>query len=456
MTRGEADGMDAQLAAVLQPALGAVHIDGLVRLTGGASRETWSFDAVADDGSRTPLILQRARPGTMMGLSFHVEDRLLAAAAARGVPIAEVVVDAAGCVSLGDGRITRRIDGEALGPKLVRGAEWAPVRAVLPAQMAHALAAIHSIPLDGLETTDGHEGLVEEDVVARLRAGIDQVEVISPAFELAMRWLDDHRPVDPRRCVVHGDFRIGNLLVDPSGLRAVLDWELAQVGDPVSDLAWLCLRAWRFGGPEPVGGIGSLEAFLADYEDASGFTVDLEQFRWWMLAGTLRWGLICAVQAHRHLDGHIRSVELASIGRRVAENEHDLLDLLRVAPHPLDEPLPTVDFGRPSAAELVAAVRGHFDDELLSRLSRGDAFGMRVVRHALAIVERELAASVPSPAFDEPTLAARIRGGDALSDAELRQVRAAVAARISVANPGWAAASALVDIAAGSGRDAGA
>ncbi|HTO00899.1 MAG TPA: DUF6285 domain-containing protein, partial [Microthrixaceae bacterium] len=180
-----------------------------------------------------------------------------------------------------------------------------------------------------------------------------------------------------------------------------------------------------------------------------GSDVSEEHLRWWMVAGTLRWGLICAVQAHRHLDGQVRSVELATIGRRVAENEHDLLDLLEVPPSPTAGPAPLVDHGRPTALELINAVREDLMERVIPKLPKGDQFSTRVAANALAIVERELAATPPPVlTIDEVALAGRIRSGSGLdddlsdhglTDDELADLRAAVAARVSVANPKWAA-----------------
>lgn len=432
----DATELSPRLASIVSTALGPIEVDGLTRLTAGASRETWSFDAVAADGARTPLILQRDRGGAARsGPSFEVEDRLLAAAGRAGVPIPEVVVDAAGCASLGDARVTRRVEGESLGPRIVRNDEFATARAMLPAQMGAALAAIHSVP------PSEADGLASGDPVEQLRVGLDLLEVVLPAFELAVRWLEDNRPPASAASVVHGDFRVGNLLVDPDdGLRAVLDWELAHLGDPIEDLGWLCVRAWRFGGSGVVGGIGDLDDLLAAYREASGVDVSEQHARWWIVAGTLRWGLICAVQASRHLSGAVPSVELATIGRRQAENEHDLLDLLGVPPLPPGSTLPVVDHGRPTAAELLAAVREHLNDRVSPKLGKGDAFTVRVATNALAMVERELdasAAAAPSPEVDDAVLAARIRSGETLGAADLAAVRAAATARLAVANPKW-------------------
>ena len=122
----------------------------------------------------------------------------------------------------------------------------------------------------------------------------------------------------PGTAIVHGDFRLGNLIVDGDGLAAVLDWELAHLGDPMEDLGWLCVKAWRFGGRGPVAGLGGYEELFAAYSEASGRPVDPAVVRWWEVLGTLKWGIMCIMQANAHLTGASRSHELAAIGRRVS------------------------------------------------------------------------------------------------------------------------------------------
>ena len=76
---------------------------------------------------------------------------------------------------------------------------------------------------------------------------------------------------------MHGDFRHGNLIIGPDGVRAVLDWELAHLGDPMEDLGWICVNSWRFGEiDKPVGGFGTREELFAGYE-AAGRRVDPER-----------------------------------------------------------------------------------------------------------------------------------------------------------------------------------
>ena len=426
------------LAEVLRETTGPVTIGDLRRLSGGASRETWSFTAVAG-ADRLSLVLQRSRGGlTMTGPSFTVEDALLAAAEHSGVPVPPTVIDAAGCAAvLGDARITVHVEGESLGPRIVRRPEFAAARSTLSAQCGRALAAIHSIDPDDVP------GLEEIDTLGRLRDGLDLVEEARPAFELALRWLHEHRPAPGPVRVVHGDFRIGNLLVDETGLQAVLDWELAHLGDPLEDLGWLCVRAWRFGGEGEVGGVGPIEDLLDAYAEASGSPVSVDDVRWWIVAGTLTWGLICAVQARRHLDGHVRSVELATIGRRVCETEYDLLDLIGVvapagSPTPA-APAPSGSHGRPTAAELVEAVREHLAEVVAPQLDGSAAFQLKVAGNALGIVERELMARPTSglAAADEATMAASIRSGTAPSADDLVALQAAVVDRLRVAHPKW-------------------
>ena len=135
------------------------------------------------------------------------------------------------------------------------------------------------------------------------------------------------------KCLIHGDFRLGNLLIGEDGLRAVLDWEIAHFGDPAEDLGWMCVRAWRFGGKGTVAGIGTYENLLDAYEETSGKRVSLETLLWWEIFGTLRWGIICLQMGGDFRAGRTSSIEIATIGRRVAENEYDLLTALKEQIH---------------------------------------------------------------------------------------------------------------------------
>ena len=321
------------LAKVLASALGAdgVGIENLRALTGGASRTTWAFDAVTGDERRS-LIL-RIGPPDDVHAGMELEARSQAAAAAAGAPVPHVLVATDSPAALGNPfLICDEIKGETIVRRIQRQLDAAGghrARAELLRQCARALAAIHRADARDPALTSG-------DPVAQWRERLDAMSDTTATFEWAFRWLEANRPRQPQSAapvLVHGDFRMGNLIVDGSDLAAVLDWELVHVGDPYEDLAWFCIRAWRFGAPASLGagGLGSIENFLQAYEAAGATTVDRVRFHWWLVLATLRWGIICRYQAERHLSGQSRSVELATIGRRVCETEWDLLDLLEAA-----------------------------------------------------------------------------------------------------------------------------
>lgn len=307
------------LADAIARVLGAGEVVDLTRLSGGASRETWKFTA---DGR--PFVLQRQRSGDARDM--RVEAEVLRVAHRAGVRVPELVAsgsaDDAGNPIGAAFMILEHVDGETIARKILRDDEFAHARGILVDDMAQSLAALHSIDpaaVDGLPSTDQ---------VAQYRVALDDLDErlgqAHPAFELAFRWLEANRPESARRTLVHGDFRLGNLMVGPDGLRAVLDWELAHVGDPLEDLGWLCVRAWRFGSSRPVAGVGDYDALIESYRRASGVDVDREVVRWWEVLGTLKWGIMCMLQASAHITGLTRSHELAAIGRRVCENEYDL------------------------------------------------------------------------------------------------------------------------------------
>ncbi len=310
-----------ELEKVLQPVLGDVRVEKLHALTGGASRTTWAFDALGD-GIRRALILRTGPPDDVHA-AMELEARVQQRAAAAGAPVPSILAADNSPAALGNPYlICEAIDGETIVRKIHRGLDEDGRQRLLQ-HCAKALAAIHRADPDGI-------GLTQTEQLTEWRDRLDAMGDTTATFEWAFRWLDANRPPPSPPALVHGDFRMGNLIVDESGLAAVLDWELVHIGELYEDLAWFCIRAWRFGAPEPLGagGLGSVETFLSAYEAAAGTTVDRQAFRWWLTVATLRWGVICRFQAERHLSGQTPSVELAAIGRRVSETEWDVLDLL--------------------------------------------------------------------------------------------------------------------------------
>ncbi|MEW6270279.1 MAG: phosphotransferase family protein [Thermodesulfobacteriota bacterium] len=331
----------ARITAALGPLLerelgGAVTLSGVRSMTGGAAREAWALDATVSRAGRADerlaLVLLLFRPGGQRAFSAHDELRLLQATSAAGAPVPRPVL--AGEVEGRSFYVMERLEGETIGRRLVRDERWTKARAALPAQLARALAAIHRVPVGagelGFLPRPAPGVPVATSEIDRLEELYRQVTVEPhPAFEIALRWLRAHQPPPGDVTLVHGDFRIGNVMVGEEGLRAVLDWELAHVGDPLEDVGWLCVRSWRFGADHlPLGGIGTREELFRAYAEASGREVDPEVVRFWEVYGNLRWGVFTLLQARAFLDGVVPSVELASIGRRTAETEWELLNLI--------------------------------------------------------------------------------------------------------------------------------
>ena len=308
-TTGSAAHSDVELA--VRELLGARAVTELRRLTGGASRETWTCLV---DGER--VVVQRQRPGADRDMSIEAE--VLRAAGEAGVPVPEVLAftgPAGGTATL----LTRHVAGETIARKILRDDEFSTARTTLAAELGRAVARVHRIAFGQVP------GLVAIDPLVAYRHQLDDIGEPHPAFELAFDWLDRHRPASSGDiAVVHGDFRLGNMIVGTDGLQAVIDWELAHLGDPMEDLGWLCTPAWRFGSRLPAAGVGTREQLFAAYGQEAGVEVDPDVVRWWEVNGILRWGIICVTQAHVHTSGVVRSHELAAIGRRVCETEHDL------------------------------------------------------------------------------------------------------------------------------------
>jgi aminoglycoside phosphotransferase (APT) family kinase protein len=427
----------SDLAASLAGVLGA-PVEGLARLSGGASRETWALTA----GGRALVLRGGAGTG---GVDLAVEGEAITAAARAGVPVPEVVDR-----GVLDGRpylLMERVEGETIPRRILR--DPALARPGLAGELGGLLARLHAVPLADVPSVPAAGEPLADLATAYLPGG----RLPPPGLALGLRRLADARPAAAGEALVHGDFRLGNLMVGPDGVRAVLDWELVHTGDPVEDLGWLCAKVWRFGSPAPAGGLGTREELLDGYAAVAGWRPSAEQLAWWELYATVRWGLMCGVMAERHLSGAEPSVEFAAIGRRACEQEFDVLLALG-----LDSPdeAPAADpgsgepdlYGRPTAGELLEAV-GHF---LAADVQPGTAgrvsFHARVAGNVLATVRRELLHGPQAQAShrarlaglgcaDDDALSAAIADGrlDGRRGEVVAAVREAVRDRLRVANP---------------------
>lgn len=305
-------------------------------LAGGASRDSWAFNAEFANGRQEQFVLRRDLPTTMneTALTRPQEFAMMRAAYAHGIKCAKVRWLCEDPAPLGmPFFIMDYVTGVSIGRKVITAPELEAARAALPAQLATQLALIHALDWRGAQldflpqpTTDNPA----KEAVAGVYAVLDELGAVVPALEYALRWCDVNAPAPQRITFLHGDYRIGNILVDAEGLAAVIDWEFAHVGDPAEELGYLCLRDWRFGNDlKRAGGLSTRETFLTAYEQATGWQVDRRAVDWWEVFGNVRWAVICIKQAQRHLSGQDPSVELASLGRRSIDMQAEALHLIR-------------------------------------------------------------------------------------------------------------------------------
>ena len=301
------------------------ELDRIDVATLGGSNRTLLFDLV-EGASRRRLVF-RQETYTLPNSPFiapHPQFKLLQIAQRHDVPVPEPVFEFAPEDELDRGYVVGFVEGETLPRRLLHDAKFARAREVFCVQAAEILARLHAA--DPAEAAFLEETPDSQDPLAAQLARLDYYGEAHPALELAVRWLERHRPAAPRRVLLHGDFRVGNMIMGLDGIRAVLDWECSHLGAPMEDFGWLCLRSWRFGNHDlPVGGIGLREPFYAAYAAASGQQVDAEEVRWWEIFGFVRWMVLNIMQAHGHWSEERRSPAFAACGRNTCLIEYEML-----------------------------------------------------------------------------------------------------------------------------------
>ena len=308
------------------PALGAVR-EALVEagepdpgalsatpIPGGASRELWALAG----GARPLYVLRRDPVGDAPQTSRLAEFAVQSAAYDAGVPVPRpVLCEAAGGRFETAGMVMEWVDGEAIPRRVLRAGV---LRAEELGRALRALRSIDPTALGGAAPADPCAASLDQ-----VRAMVDETGDPLPALELGLRWLEAHRPAPTEVGVVHGDFRLGNFLIGPDGLVAVIDWEFWHLGDPVEDLAWVCARPWRFGADERVvAGIGDLDELLEGY----GETVEPNRLAWWDVLSQAKWAAYCSQQGALRRAGAHASLERTVLARRVAEAEWDMLEIM--------------------------------------------------------------------------------------------------------------------------------
>jgi len=388
---------DTALSALLAREIpGFRSLTSYKQLTAGASQETYRIAVETETGEQR-FALRRSQPtaesdSTVGSISLETEARLFQAASAGEIPGPAVVHVLRPEDALGAGFIMEWLEGETLGQRIVRADELAAVRPKLARECGEILARIHALDWQGAGLGNDLPVIDPATLVDDTWALYCELDVPVPMIDYSWRWLKEHLPSTSRSTLVHGDFRNGNLMVNPQGINAVLDWELAQIGDPVRDLGWLCVNSWRFGQHKlPVGGFGEIDDLLAGYRDASGIEVSRDELAFWQVYGSFWWSMTTLQMANAWRRGETPSLERPVIGRRSSEAQMDCVNLLIPGDFALPDMQSPISSGTqlPMQAELLEGVATFLKDEVAQQMESHNSFLAKVAANSLRIAQRE-------------------------------------------------------------------
>ena len=385
------------------------------RLSGGASQETYRL-IVKTNQQELKLAFRRARAtdtqpdrafvNTAPGLA--IEARLMQIARAHDVPEPHVIAVLSPHDQLGEGFVMEWLDGETLGKRILTSPALDKIRPQLAFQCGQILARIHAIDVEQAGLSEHLTRLAPREALAQSVQTYQMFDTPRPMIDYTAVWLENHLPQEQPLTLIHNDFRNGNLIVAPSGVVAVLDWELAAIGDPMSDLGWICANCWRFGSAKPVGGFGAYEDLFRGYACVAGREVDPARVKFWEVFASFRWAVICLSMAARWRANTDKSMERAAIGRRATESEMDCVNLLipgdiePLAPHKQPHEMQGLDL--PEQAELLKAVRDHLQAEKEAAGQTRSGFMALVGANMLDIVLRETAMGVEHRRLEKEAL----------------------------------------------------
>ena len=418
------------------------------RLSGGASQETYRLTVSMEGEGERRLALRRAPGGANGGparghVSYHpglaAEALLMQSAQAAGVPEPDVLYVLQDDDGLGEGFIMSWLDGECLGARIVRAPELAEIRPRLAYECGQILARIHAIDLDAAGLDQRLDRLTPEQYVHNTWDRYKGFNTPQPMIDYTARWLLDHLPGDYRMALVHNDFRNGNLMISPRGVVAVLDWEVAHIGDPMRDLGWICTNSWRFGRSDlPVGGFGGYDDLFAGYEAVSGQAVDPERVKFWEVFGSFWWAIGCLGMAEHYRTGPDNTVERPAIGRRSSECQVDCVNHLIPGPVELVQAGTMTDGEMPRIDELLSSVRDFLHGEVMAETAGRTNFMARVAGNSLDIVLRDQALGPSHRELERQRLVALFAAEDSLNNLRWRLVEGLRTGEIPLDQPGLA------------------
>ena len=374
--------------------LGFVSLVSVERLSGGASQETYRITVETRQGNVVHA-MRRAAGGVqsepVVGHpGLEAEALLIQSAKHSGVPEPEIYYVLKPSDELGSGFIMEWLEGEALGARITRGEAYADLRKSLAYECGKIMAQVHQIDLDQTGLRQKLDEVSPRDFVEQTWERYKLFDTPHPMIDYTAVWLMDNLPATYTPSLVHNDFRNGNFMVSESEIVAVLDWELAHIGDPMRDLGWICVNSWRFGGSKPVGGFGEYEDLFKGYEEISGLQVDPKAVKFWEVFGSFWWAVGCLGMAEHYRNGPDKTVERPAIGRRSSECQIDCVNLLIPGAVELIASEPEAnDLDMPRVDELLTSVRDFLRADVMQETTGRVNFLARVSSNSLDIALRE-------------------------------------------------------------------
>jgi aminoglycoside phosphotransferase (APT) family kinase protein len=337
------DAIASYLASRL-PGAHDIKISHLLRIPGGASRETWMFKAVWHDAAGRQsgeMILRKDPPASLLETDREAEYAFYSTFAGSEVPVPHMrwlendISHVGGAFFIMD-----RIPDIEAAPRLLLEPRYDAVRSKVADEMYRILGAIHRFDWRGAPAENWAKAVTPETCWS---TELDHWEGVINANELSpqpiaragIRWLRANPPPPAQRVsVVHGDYRIGNVLYAIDGsIRGVVDWEMAHFGDPLEDFAWSIMEDWQWARDGRPGGVITLEEATHVYEAASGLKVDPAALHWWSVFSCVKAQGIWLTGTKSFQDGRTGELIMPVISYTLinAEDEHLLRALGRIA-----------------------------------------------------------------------------------------------------------------------------
>lgn len=284
-------GMQKAVAALLAGPDETISLRGWKRVLGGNARRAWRFDAHRSDGGATPCIMLSQVAAKHVESDTAAEYAVLAALNGSGVRApAALALDAAGAVCGAPAIVLERVEGEASAVDFLKMPKAAG--RALSNDLARATADLHRFDWQAAGLTAGSDNPVATQIARWDDTFHNHRLEPHPVLAWLFRWLRANAPVSPRLSLVHGDLRPGNFLYQRDRVTALLDWEMAHIGDPAEDIAWIYRALWS---PQR---FVSLDDFLAAHAKQAGFAIPRRNVIFYRIFSEVKFAAISVSAAH--------------------------------------------------------------------------------------------------------------------------------------------------------------